>query len=544
MISPLLKRFEQLIKKMKRKKIIAIAAAVIVVIAYILISGREKNNRESVAVMRGDISREIFEAGTIKRGEEIMLSFGVPGTVLNIAVAEGEDVSVGQTIAVLNRKSLELELDKAGDALRLTEIEFQKLSAGGSDADVRLAQIVAENARTALSSATRNLEKVKETERERLRGAYDGAIPSLADAILVADSAHKTAKRVSQIHFSGFFSPEVRSALEARDRIGQTLDDILRRRGEIRGAEDQKGIDLALLTADLGLKNIIGELDLIRKVLERDPYRHVSQAEITLLFSEMASVNRSSSVIVSLRSSISAAKLTGEGNILAAEAAKNSAEGALAQAERGLSMTISPARSEEIQLAKVRMSQARSNLQIVRKKLDEAEIRSPFDGRVLKIDIRPGEFVQPGAPAVLVVPNAPFQTEVQIYEGEIAGIRIGNPVKIEIVAFPDRAFNGEIVFIGQASEIVDGVVTYRVLTSINDYPEGIMFGMTADVTIVPEKRENVLYLPDSAIADGTVLLIKNGEVLEVKVETGLIGFDGNVEIISGLNEGDRVIASR
>lgn len=529
---------------MKRKKVIAIATAVIIVIAYVAISGRNGVNGDSITVARGDISREIFEAGTVKKGEEIMLSFGIPGTVQTIDVTEGESLRAGQRIATLERGSIEAESDRARAALRAAEIELRKLVAGGSDMDVRIARTVTDNAVTALASANRNLEKAEETAEERMKNAYDGAIPSLSDAILAANSAHDAAKEVSKTHFSGFYSADVRSALAARDRIERALEEMVRGRDNIKGGDDRDGIDFALSIADSKLKDIIGDLDLIRKILENEPYREISQTETALLMSEMASVNRSSSAIVSLIGSVSTARLIGETEILAAESARESAEGALAQAEDRLSMTISPTRSEDIELAEIRVAQARSDLRIIQKRLEDAEITAPFDGRVLKTDIRTGEFVQAGMPVVLIVPDAPYQAEVHIYEGEIAGIRVGDPVEIEIVAFPNRIIEGKVIFIEQASKIVDGVVNYRVLTSMDDHPEGIMFGMTADVTIVPEKRENVLYLPDSAIMNGTVLLIDNGRISEVEVETGLRGFDRNVEIISGLNEGDRVVASR
>ena len=524
--------------------------AIIIVVLFIVVLGykvifSEKNdlNNQSVEVMRGDVIRKVFETGTIKRGEETELSFSIPGTIQTILFKEGDKVKTGETIATLNNESLQIELAQAEGALRSAEIEFQKLKAGSLEIDLQAARTTVDNAENSLSSAIQALEKAEEMAKERVNSKYEVSIPSLDKAVLAADSANETVNDVCKIHFSGFYTDDARMALAAADRIRWALDEMLRDQRAI-DSNDQETIDVALSTAKLKLKTIFNDIDIIRRVLEKIPYRDTSETEFNLLTAEMTAINHSLSSITSIINSINSTKLASEAEILSAEAAVISNRGALQQAKDQLSKIESSARGEDIKLAEIRVTQARSNIELIKNRIEESIIIAPFDGMVLRVNVQPGEFAQAGLPIISVVPDDPYQVELYIYEGDITGINIGDPVDIEIVAFPDMTFKGEVLFIDYASKIIDGVVNFRVLTNIKDYPKEVIFGMTADVTIVPERRDNVLYIPDSAVKSGTVLLIKNGEILEVPVETGLRGFDRNIEIRSGLNEGDNVVISR
>ncbi len=528
----------------RNRWIITVIILLILVIAYRSFTKDNDFLDESVEVMRGDVIAEIFEAGTVKRGEEIKLSFEVSGRIKNILLREGDDVRVGDVIAFLDSEMLELELNKARGILRSAEIDFQKLSIGGSDIDLQEARTMVDNAEKSLLSAIQNLEKTEKITQERIDNIYKDSIPSLSQAILTADSAYETANDVSAIHFSSFYTANARMALNARDRIKTVLDEMKNHQKKIEGISDRETIDETLTVIKSGLETIFNDLNMIRKILEEAPYRDTSQPEIQLLMIEMSSVNASSASITSLIGSITSIKSAGEADILSAQTAKNSAEGAMTVAENNFSRVGSSAREEDLELAEIRVAQARSDVHLLQKRIEGSRIIAPFSGSILRINSESEEFVQAGLPIVSIVPASPFQAEVHIYEGDIANVKIGDPVEIEIVAFPNESFEGEVIFIDNASKIVDGVVNFRVLTSIDNYPEGIMFGMTVDVTVIPEKRENVLYLPESFVKNGTVLLIENGKTREVAVETGLRGFDRSLEIISGLNEGDRVIGTR
>ena len=90
-----------------------------------------------------------------------------------------------------------------------------------------------------------------------------------------------------------------------------------------------------------------------------------------------------------------------------------------------------------------------------------------------------------------------------------------------------------------------GAVTYNVFVTFNQPPPGLLPGMTADADIIVEDRTDVLTLPRRSIrakANATIPLpvFQAGETITRNVKIGLVG-DLNVEILSGLQEGDRVV---
>ncbi len=528
----------------RNRWIVTLITLLILVIIYRSFTKNNDLFDESIEVMRGDITAEIFEAGTVKKGEEIKLSFEGSGKIKNIFFREGDNVRAGDLIASLDNEMMKLELNKARSVLKSAEIDLQKLLIGGSNIDLQEAKTVLDNAEKSLSSAIQNLEKIKRISKEKIDNIYKDSIPSLNKAVLTADSAYRTVNDVTAIHFSGFYTPDTRTALNARDNIKSVLDEMENHQKQIEGIDDQKKIDETLAVIKTGLETIFNNLDIIRKVLEEIPYKDVSQTEVQLLISEMSSINISSASITSLIGSIALIKSGREADILSAQATKDSAKGSMSLAEDRLLRLRSSARGEDIKLAEIRVNQAQSDVRLLEKKMEGSKIIAPFNGSILRINAERKEFIQAGLPIVSIVSDSPFQAEVYVYEGDIANVKIGDPVEIEIVAFPNKKLKGEVIFIDNASEIIDGVVNFKVLASIEDYPKGIMFGMTTDVTIIPEKRENVLYLPENSIKNGSVLLVENGKTREVTVETGLRGFDRNLEIISGINEGDRVIGTR
>ncbi len=526
---------------MKKKKIIiSIIGLVVILGLYFIIAGTAEEKREMVKVVRGDVLVEIFESGRIKEGEEISLSFGYSGRVAEINFKDGDPVKKGEVIISLDDEVLQINLEKARGGLRAAETNLQKILSG-SKLEIQTAQIVVDNASTTHSSSVDNLEKTEERIQNRLTAIYREAIPLLDSVILTVESAHNRAVLVAQEHFSLFSTQDARDGKEARDKIEERLNNIKKQRTEMKIGQ---AVEIALSETETDLREIFSNFELIIEILERTPYRQTSQDEISLITSEKLAINQSLATVSSLINSISTAKTQGGLERLTAKSQVKTAKGALEQALHQLSRIISPARKEDISLAQININQSRSEIRLLERAIAESIIKAPFDGKILEIKANREEMVQLGEVIVLTIPDQSKQVEINIYEGDITGLRIGNPVKIEIIAFPGKVFKGEVVFIGRTPKIINGIVHYEVIANIQEYPEGLVLGMTADVTIITEKRENVLFLPSDILDGETVTVLRNGVALKVYLETGLKGSDGKIEIISGLNENDQVVAPR
>jgi len=188
----------------------------------------------------------------------------------------------------------------------------------------------------------------------------------------------------------------------------------------------------------------------------------------------------------------------------------------------------------------------------------ETEILSPIDGKVVTIDKKAGEIFMPGAiPFISLVPTTPFQMEVVIHGEDITLIEVGDPVEIEIFAFPDQIFKGRVVSIkptfDPAKKAAKRMVFYQVIIDFTEEPDGLSdriserlkLGMTGDVVIITDLRQDVLIIPEDAIFEEEgikmVQVLEDGLIKNREVKIGLIGDDDMVEILFGLNEGEEVI---
>ena len=112
-------------------------------------------------------------------------------------------------------------------------------------------------------------------------------------------------------------------------------------------------------------------------------------------------------------------------------------------------------------------------------------------------------------------------------------------------------FSAKVTQIDPSETLIEGVPTYKVsFIFITNYKNRVKPGMTADISIITNKRENVIAIKQRAIIvkDGkkTVRILteqpeREISVEELEVSTGLYGSNGLVEITEGIREGDKVI---
>ncbi len=108
-------------------------------------------------------------------------------------------------------------------------------------------------------------------------------------------------------------------------------------------------------------------------------------------------------------------------------------------------------------------------------------------------------------------------------------------------------FSGKVIKIDPAETVIEGVATYKTTVQFTQEDPRIKSGMTADIDILTAEKENVIAVPARAVINKNgqkivrILVGAENTIKEVEVQTGIRGSDGNIEIIRGINQGDRVI---
>jgi len=149
------------------------------------------------------------------------------------------------------------------------------------------------------------------------------------------------------------------------------------------------------------------------------------------------------------------------------------------------------------------VKQRESQLSQAKVDLDRTTIRAPVDGVVIKKTVEPGQTVAASlqAPELFVIAQdlRRMQVDTSIDESEVGRIREGQSATYTVDSFPGRTFQGTVGQVRKAALVVQNVVTYTAVISTSNPNLELFPGMTANVRIVVDTRENVLKLPNAAL---------------------------------------------
>ncbi|MDD4902115.1 MAG: efflux RND transporter periplasmic adaptor subunit [Patescibacteria group bacterium] len=255
--------------------------------------------------------------------------------------------------------------------------------------------------------------------------------------------------------------------------------------------------------------------------------------------------------ITAAKNALSTAKVGGNQKISAAANSADTAQQALNTAQKQLAQLMAPPRTEDVNLAQAQVNNAQAALDLANKQIDDDMIKSPIDGQVIKDNYEVGEQTNLTLPVFSVLAENDLEISVDISESDIVKVKQDDAVEITLDAFgADKKFNGGVYFIDPASTVIQDVTYYRVKIKFTDPAEQlaqIKPGMTANVTIITDKRANVLTVPERAVivktsGDKIIRILAKGNIAEVPVKIGLRGDDGSVEITEGnLQPGQTVV---
>jgi RND family efflux transporter MFP subunit len=228
------------------------------------------------------------------------------------------------------------------------------------------------------------------------------------------------------------------------------------------------------------------------------------------------------------------------------ESELRAAEAAVAGAQSQLNSVLEGASEEDLIIAEAAVGQAEVTLELAQLQLEGATIVAPFGGTVGFVGAEVNEQVAPGTPMIILIDPSSFHVDVRVDEVDIGHVEVEQEARITLDAFPDQELTGEVDFIAPVASVDLGTATYLVRVSFDPTTVALRAGMTANITIVTEHKENVLLVVSRAISVDreTGLLyvekLEDDELVRTEVEIDLQ--DGsNSEVLRGLEEGDRVV---
>ena len=231
------------------------------------------------------------------------------------------------------------------------------------------------------------------------------------------------------------------------------------------------------------------------------------------------------------------------------DGAKARCDAALAQlraAQAQYEMAKAGPTKEDIALAQAQVEQAKAAVASAKRQLENATIRSPTDGVVAKRNVEPGEVVSPpmmpGEELITIVDMTTLKTTVNVSENRVQDVQLGQEAVIAVDGFPDETVPGKV---SKISPVVDpGSRTFEVEILTANPGVRLKPGMFARVQLLLAKKTDVVKVPLEAVIEGergeVIFVAANGVARARPVSLGIS--DGvNVEVVSGVNVGDKVI---
>lgn len=353
-------------------------------------------------------SADIVVSGFIE-AEKVSLAPELGGRIVEITVAEGDEVTAGQVLVRLDDRVAQAQVAVAEAGLEVARARLALARAGARAEDIRRAEALLAQAEAARDGAYQAWQDARallgnpqdlEARIAQLEAQVNVQRALLDQAVALKDLAE------------GAYN-QYRAAMEQWESIPEPLRPPL--------SPDVHGVLYAYWQAWAGVNSAGAAYDGAREALE-------------LLYQ----VRRNPQAL--------------RAQVDAAEAQYRSAEAAVELARAQLDGLRAGATVEEIAALEAQVQQAQAQLESARVALSKLTLVAPTGGQVLEIAAHEGELALPGVPILTVADLEKVRLTVYVPENRLGQIRVGQPVEVRVDSFPDRVFTGHIASIATQAE--------------------------------------------------------------------------------------------
>ncbi len=561
---------------------------------------------QNIAVRKGSIDLQLVLSGRVAGAEEVDVTFPGGGKVDVLGVRPGDKVEEGQLLlqtesadivkdlsaaqARLETASLRLQQSQAQsqaqrgaqqrdaarraadesarrqqavqDAqinLRKAQDDFDRVAAGPTSTEKRIAEATVANAQATLARAQADLDRLNrgpnpddvraaeralasaqtnvdtaQAEVDRLTRGPDPAVVRSAErdveraqtALKVAQATKADGTNVTQTQRDALIANAQLSLQDAEDRLAKAKQPPDPRDVTIA----QRNLQVAKTAADQARER----LDLVKKGADQasiDAAQQVVDTAQTALDNAQDKLDETNSHPTSAelraakdRVDQAQAALTRAGTVTSTDSGSNDDPGA----------------AFDFEIMQKSLAQEQASVATLEKKLTETKLLAPFAGVVTALNVRTGDTVDPAHPAMtLAKPGAPV-VRVDLMEQDASKLTISQQASM-VLDGAQNAISGSLVSLTANASGTGRVAQVRVDWGSMELPK---VGRTAQVTLVLQHKDNVLIVPKKAIrtagARQYVQYMSGATRRVANIEVG-ITTDTDAEVTTGLTEGQIIV---
>ena len=465
-----------------------------------------KNPVVKIAVARrGGVGPSLSYSGDVKPKDQVTVMAKGLGRIEKLDVEVGDEVRQGQVVGALDSETLNAQLRQAEVSLALAKARLAQMEAGS-----RIEQIT--QAQANLSSAVERLESMKSGGREA----------NIAQAQAALDAAQA---RLAQL------------------KAGPTKEQLEQAEAAVRAAKNQLYAVQTQADAYLGSRAVaMGAMVFTEEMKEAQSgaaWEQVKVAEARLAELKAGptseQLQQAEAAVAQAQAALDLARSPYSEHDL------KQAENAVLIAEQQVKLAKVPFTENDFEVARLQVAQAQAAVDLVKTQLADASIVAPIAGVVAEKHLSVGALASPSVP-ILTIVSSDLEVAISVEEARAAQVSVGMPVSVTVPAYPGISFAGEVSNV--APTVDPRSRTFGVKVKVKDEQGRLKSGMFAKVSLNGEPRGNLVVIPEAAVdrRDGGryVFLVVDGKVHAKSVELGLT--DGkNVEVVSGLQEGEKVV---
>ncbi len=217
-----------------------------------------------------------------------------------------------------------------------------------------------------------------------------------------------------------------------------------------------------------------------------------------------AAVVQAEANVTAARANVTRLQITAEdAERQAKRASEVFAQRLISETERDNAVATARAARASVDQALGQLAQSRASLEQARTNLRYTDIVSPTDGVVISRAVNVGQTVAASLQAPIIFTIAQdlraMEVHTNVAESDIGRLKKDMRVTFTVDAYPGEPFRGKIRDIRNAPQIVQNVVTYDAVIDVSNEDLKLKPGMTATVSVITDRREDVLGVPNAAL---------------------------------------------
>jgi len=581
--------FSKIFKQIFLHKLIAAITLLLIAsgvyFSYGILTGDKDAIRYVAAAVEKDtLVVSVSGSGQVTILDQIDIKPKTSGEIAFLYAKKDQEVKTGQLLAELDPRSSQQAIRDAEVSLGSAKVKFEKLLSQPDAESLLQAENSLAQAERDLDKAKENYEEIEADAERSLATAYEDGYSNVSTTFFKLSDYMKDLKDVSgteqrkekyisayeivlgsgslfiqnfldDYYEAGnlfnenftFFRGVYRN--DDRDVIYQLIEETL---------ETTKAVSLALESARHMFDAIsVGTYQYLDIASHIDKMQPKIESDVSAIYSNISSLQR-------IKDTIDDTNKDTPKKIEDAQLAIQSAQEKFDEKKLALEEIMAGADIQDIKSEENIVAQKEDALLDAKEKLANCFIRAPFDGIIADTKVKKGDSVSTGTALINIISQQKI-AEITLNEVDAAKIKVGQKAVLVLDALPDVSISGRVLEIDALGTANQGVVSYGVKITFDSEEEQIKPGMSITADIITDVKQDVLALPNSAIkSQGDSYYVELVEVGDNEFRQQLLASVSGVilpkspsaqlieiglsnelstEIVSGLKEGDIVVAS-